>query len=263
MILHTLVAAALANPFTSFSGTGRHGTGEAERPRTIACYGDSITQGAGAPIPYPAALDGLLPGGTAQGYFVSNEGISGETAHEIYKRVVSASEGIGSSSACLGTSCGFYVVQGMVNTLKGAGFNGSAASEVASVALNGSTAIASGACNTAADNDCGMLDSIDYLHAAHPRAKVFAIGVTPYAGCDNLTCPNLVEPGARAAAANAGLLSECASRPWLTCIIPYDALEDPNNPDHLRPSMDSGDGIHPNNTGAAAIARSVFDSAVW
>ena len=107
------------------------------------------------------------------------------------------------------------------------------------------------------------MDSVDKLHALYPTARIFAMGVNPYAGCNFATCGTLVEPGERAAAANAGLLSECASRAWLTCVITYDALEDPENADHLDDSVDSGDGIHPDNDGALIIAQAVYASATW
>lgn len=42
-----------------------------------------------------------------------------------------------------------------------------------------------------------------------------------------------------------------------TLVDAYTALEDPANPDELLPAYDSGDGLHPNATGGAAIAAVV------
>jgi lysophospholipase L1-like esterase len=41
-------------------------------------------------------------------------------------------------------------------------------------------------------------------------------------------------------------------------VIDFDAaVRDPANPERLLPAYDSGDHLHPNDTGAAALARAV------
>jgi lysophospholipase L1-like esterase len=248
---YALAVVLAANGFSAFGGSGRRGGGASVtvRPATVAWYGDSRTQGACSSVGPPAVLDSLLP----SGYSVQNKGVSGETAHEIYVRVAA-----GAATACVGEACGHYIVQGGVNTLKHPTFNGQAAGDVASVALNGSVA-----CDTGTPNSCGTLDSVELLHAAHPRARVFVIGEMPYGGCDVLTCPSLEAPGPRAGAYNAALLSACAARPWLTCIFPYDDFEDQDTPDDLLPAYRCADGIHLLDAGSAALAAMVYSSAAW
>lgn len=258
MILPILLAATLANPFGAFSGTGARGRGERPRPKSVAMYGDSLIQGTCSGTPPPVALDALLPGGTTQGYTVDNKGVSGESAHAISVRVQS-----GASTACVSTTCGYYVVEGMVNTLLNATFAANTPAEVAAIALHGASSANSGTCDTGTAHACGFMDTVDWLHANKPNARIFAIGVLPYKGCDNITCPSLVDPGERAAAANSGLQTECASRAWLTCILPYDDFEDPDNPDELLPAYACADEIHLVNAGSAALAQHVYDSSTW
>jgi hypothetical protein len=257
-MLTALTALILAQSFGgSFaSGGSRAGSGSTVvRPATVAWYGDSITQGACSSTPPPAALDGLLPAG----YTVANEGIAGQTTHEIYTRIASAVVGVGASTVCVGSPCGHYIVQGAVNTLKSAEYAESTAASVAAIALNGS-----GVCNVAVADSCGTLDSVDLLHTTYPQARIYALGVLPYAGCDFVTCGTLVEPGARAAAYNAALQTACASRPWLTCVIEYTAFEDPEAADHLKPPPDGcEDRIHLKDPLSAQLAQTVYDAGRW
>jgi lysophospholipase L1-like esterase len=189
----------------------------------------------------------LLP----TGYVVVNLGASGETAHQIAARVLE-----GAATACVGEPCGTYVLEGGVNTLKSATYAASAAETVAAVALEGDGG------SDGAD-DRGMIDAADFLRATYPTAQVLLVGVLPYAGCDVATCPSLVQPAARASAYNTALLTACASRPWLTCILPYAALEDPSQPDYLLPAYACADGIHLVNAGSAALAASIYSTGSW
>jgi hypothetical protein len=147
MILHLFTAAVLAQPFTAVAGTGAGGSGAAPRSPTVDWVGDSLTQGACSSVAPPAVLDGLLPGGASQGYVVTNAGHSGETPHQIHVRVRSEA-----ATACVGGPCGHYIVQGMVNTLKNATYDASAAADVAAIAVHGASASNSGTCNTGVDD---------------------------------------------------------------------------------------------------------------
>lgn len=109
----------------------------------------------------------------------------------------------------------------------------------------------------------GMMDAVDFLRSTYPRARIGISGVTPYAGCNEATCPNLVRPGPRAAAYNAKLLEACAARPWLMCSFPYAALEDPANADHLRPDIACADDIHFLVGGHAEIAAMLYSLRTW
>jgi len=249
-----LLAATMAVGFDSFGGTGQGGHQGAPRLPLVAWYGDSRTAGACSGTAPPAALDALLP----TGYVVANKGVSGETAHQIYARVHS-----GAATDCRGAPCGHYVVQGGVNTLKGPAYAESAAEDVAVVALHGSNSDASAECSTEEEDDCGTMDSVDLLHSTQARARIVVFGEMPYAGCDNATCPGLVAPGPRATAYNARLQAECATRPWLTCLLPYEEMEDPENADHLLPAYACSDGIHLVNAGSAFLAQKVFNVGGW
>lgn len=232
--------------FGSFSGTGSAGGGSAPlRAPIVAFYGDSLVQGVCSGTAPPVALDGLL----RADYVVINRGVSGETAHEIAERVIS-----GAATACLGEPCGTYILEGGVNTLKHGAFNEASTTTVVGVALNGD-----GGADDA--HDLGMLDAADHLRATYPRAQVLAVGVLPYAGCT--ICGINPSPGARAAAYNAALVSACASRPWLTCLVPYDDFEDPQNADRLLPAYACEDGSHLINAGSAALAQEVYDAGTW
>jgi hypothetical protein len=105
---------------------------------------------------------------------------------------------------------------------------------------------------------------VDYLHSAYPNARIFVIGVLPYAGCVPALCPTLVEPGPRAEAYNTALQAACASRSWLTCILPYANFEEPGTPDHLKASLAcDDDNLHLENAGSALLANLVYTSATW
>lgn len=246
-----------ASPFSAFTGTGSRGSsgsGATVRSATVALYGDSIAAGACSSTQPSTALDALLPAG----YTVSNEGVSGETAHQIYTRVVSGTTGVGVSTACLDSPCGHYIVQGGVNTLKTAGYAGLSASAVAEIALSGV-----GECSVGTSDSCGTLDSVDYIHVTYPNARVFVIGVLPYASCSVAVCPSLVDPGLRARTYNARLAEECATRSWLTCISPYDTFRDGETDNLSATYACVADGIHLKNEGSAELASQIYTSATW
>lgn len=258
MILSLALSVALAQPFTRLGGTGSFGGGESHRPALVDWVGDSLTQGACSGTAPPAVLDGLLPGGSSQGYVVVNSGHSGETPHQIHIRVRSEA-----ATACLGGPCGYYVVHGMVNILKNATYDAYAAADVAAIAVHGSSATNSGTCNTSVTDDCGLMDTVDWLHTHQANARIFAIGMLPYASCDVGTCGILVEPGPRSVAADAALVAACSTRPWLTCIFPYNSFRD-GTTHNLSPTYAcASDFIHLKQAGSTEFARQVYASATW
>lgn len=225
------------------AGAGRGRAIQRNLPKaTVGCAGDSIFAGAcGQPVCYELGL--LLP----VGYVETNLAVSGETAHQIATRAMAEA-----ATACVGEPCGTYEFNGAVNTLKGPANAAMSDAAVVELALNGDGAAI-----------LGMMDAVDHIHAAYPRARVGISDVTPYAGCNEATCPSLVRPGPRAAAYNARLLEACAVRPWLMCAFPYAALEDPGNANHLRQDIACADGIHLLAGGHAEIATALYALRAW
>lgn len=205
---------------------------------TVSCWGDSIFAGACGTQPCAALKDDHLPGA----YAYATKAMSGEMADQIAHRIISEA-----ATACLGEPCATYAVNGGVNTLKSADVAVTPDADTVAYALSGDGATV-----------LGMLDGVDWIHATYPRANVILFGVLPYAGCDNATCPSLVNPGNRARLYNAAMLSACASRPWLRCLAPYSAFEDPQNPDHGNPSMVCADGIHWQSAGGHLIGDYLY-----
>jgi hypothetical protein len=243
LLLLPLVAQAqfASSVFGGSSPVGSSGgTGSASRRTTYAWYGDSLTAGACVSTPPPEVLEGLLGGG----WDGTNRGVSGETADQIARRVEA-----GSATACLGEPCGYYVVQGAVNTLKSMAFNAEdTPEEVAFHALYGDV------------DEYGMADAVDHLLTARPTALVIWVGVLPYAGCNAMTCPVLIEPTARAIAYNAAMAEACDDRPTVRCVFPYAEFDNPGNPGFLLPALDCGDGIHHSQAGANLYAADVRES---
>jgi hypothetical protein len=239
-------------------GRGGETSAESRRSATVGWYGDSITQGACSSSAPPARLDVQLAAAGKPGYVVTNAGVSGETAHQISARAQA-----GSATACIGEPCGHYVVQGAVNTLKSAAHNALSVAAVAQLALHGASASSSGTCATGTPDACGTMDTVDYLHSTHPGARIFAIGVLPYASCDAGTCPSLVDPGERAREYNRILRVECASRPWLTCVMPYDTFKEPGTDNLSSTYACEADYIHLNDVGSEQLASEVLNSGRW
>jgi hypothetical protein len=237
VIVHMLVLTLLAG-----GGSGRPVQRNLPK-KTVGCPGDSIFAGAcGTSVCSELGL--LLPAG----YVEVNKAVSGETAHQIATRMISEAP-----TACLGEPCGTYAGNGAVNTLKEAGNAGLSDAAAAELALYGDGA-----------SVLGIMDGWDWIHANYPRATKIATGVLPYGGCDGATCPppGFVRPGERAAAFNAAFLAACAARPWLRCISPYDAFEDPQNQDRLLPAIACADGIHLNG-GHDDLARLLKATRAW
>lgn len=79
-------------------------------PLNLVSYGDSIAAGTSNGNPWGTGTATLL-GAPWAGY---NKGVSGETAAQIKARYLS-----GRLTDCLGEACGYVVVEGGVNSLKG------------------------------------------------------------------------------------------------------------------------------------------------
>ncbi|WP_446222295.1 GDSL-type esterase/lipase family protein [Nocardia sp. IBHARD005] len=103
----------------------------------------------------------------------------------------------------------------------------------------------------------GFIDLADRAHAAGLRIHAATIG--PYAGCVYPGMPLLeTQPTRRAV------------NEWLRTTDVFDsifdvdrAVADPQRPDYIRPEFDSGDGMHLNDAGAAAMAATVDLTALF
>ncbi|MFD3747754.1 GDSL-type esterase/lipase family protein [Nocardia sp. NPDC058633] len=112
-------------------------------------------------------------------------------------------------------------------------------------------------CATTEELIAGFLDLADRAHAAGLRIHAATIG--PYAGCVYPGMP-LLETQPTRHAVNA----------WLRSTDVFDstfdvdrAVADPHRPDYIRPEFDSGDGMHLNDAGAAAMAATVDLTALF
>ena len=211
---------------------------------TIAVFGDSIYSGVQG-VMISSKLDQSLP----EGYVAVNQAVSGTTAHEIATRMITIMD-----TACLGGPCGTYVIGGPVNTLKSDDFIWETDDNyIVQYALHGVGPI------------LGIMDGIDKIHNRHPKAKVIAVGVLHYAGCQPGMCSplSLVRAKERVEAYNAAFLAECDARPWLRCTSPAAEFEDPENPGHLRPDLVSDDGLHPNGEGHGQLTLRIREKRIW
>ncbi len=100
-------------------------------------------------------------------------------------------------------------------------------------------------------------DLADRAHAAGLRIHAATVG--PYAGCVFPGMPLLETQPTRHAV-----------NEWLRTTHLFDsifdvdrAVADPHRPDHIRPEFDSGDGMHLNDAGAAAMAATVDLTALF
>jgi len=193
-------------------------------PSTVAWYGDSIVHGACKEQPPPDALAQML----GPAWSVSNHGVSGEFASNIRRRYEATW-----SSACQGEACGWYLIEGGVNSLKGTPHTTPAAA---------------------------LEDMVAIVDDARARgSQVVWFGILPFKGCT--LCNEDTSPGvARVREYNALMAQACADRPDVTCLQLYSEFEDPDRPDFLKPEY-SCDGIHLNQRSAEQLAtrvRSLF-----
>jgi len=198
--------------------------GSGTLPPTVAWYGDSIVEGACQEQPAPTALAQML----GPAWSVNNHGVSGEAASNIRQRYEASW-----SSACQGQACGWYLIQGGVNSVKGIPYASPAAT---------------------------LSDMVAMVDDARARgSQVVWFGILPFKGCT--LCKEDTTPGvARAQEYNALMAEACADRPDVTCLQLYSEFEDPDRPDFLKPEY-SCDGIHLNQLSAeqlATRARSLF-----
>lgn len=110
---------------------------------------------------------------------------------------------------------------------------------------------------TAAELIAGFTALADRAHAAGLRIHVATIG--PYAGCVYPGMPLLETQPTRHAV-----------NEWIRATDVFDsvfdvdrAVADPARPDFIRPEFDSGDGMHLNDAGAAAMADTVDVAALF
>ncbi|MFE9785601.1 GDSL-type esterase/lipase family protein [Nocardia salmonicida] len=103
----------------------------------------------------------------------------------------------------------------------------------------------------------GFIDLADRAHAVGLRIHAASIG--PYAGCVYPGMPLLETQPTRHAV-----------NEWLRTTDVFDsvfdvdrAVSDPERPDYIRPEFDSGDGMHLNDEGAAAMAATVDLAALF
>jgi lysophospholipase L1-like esterase len=198
---------------------------------TLAVYGDSIGAGACSPTPLAVKVAQLLgEGWVASGNAGDGQppALSGYTAAQIRARYEATC-----AAACNGEECGYLVVQGVVNSLKG----GVSPEE----ALEDMVAIV----------DDAILRGI----------PVVWVGPLPYAGCTEPTCSaaSVANAHAKATAYRSLMATACAERPEVKCIDAYEAFEDPEQQGHLRDdyACENGDGIHLRQAGTDALAAQI------
>jgi lysophospholipase L1-like esterase len=185
-------------------------------PSTVAWYGDSITEGSCKQQAPPAALAQLL----GSSWFVSNHGVSGEAAEQIRQRYEASWD-----SACQGQACGWYLIQGGVNSLKGVPHTSPAHA---------------------------LADMVAMVDSARDRGRrVVWFEILPFKGCT--LCDDTTPGVARVREYNALMAQACAARPEVACVQVYSDFEDPVRPDFLRPDYGC-DGIHLNEAGAEQLA---------
>jgi lysophospholipase L1-like esterase len=198
---------------------------------TLALYGDSIGAGACNSTLPATKLEQLLGAGwvatlnTGDG---SQPAVSGYTAAQIRARYEATH-----ATACAGEPCGYVVVQGGVNSLKGG--------------------------VSPEDTLEDMVAVVD--HALAQSYRVAWLGVLPYAGCTAPLCTEeaAAEAHAKATAYNALVAAACAARPAVRCVLPYETFEDPAEEGHLREeySCSGSDKLHLKQAGADVLYGAV------
>lgn len=188
-------------------------------PPTMAWYGDSIIEGSCQELSPPAVLAQLLN----PSWSVSNHGVGGEAASQIRKRYESTRD-----SACEGEACGWYLIQGGVNSVKG---------------------------EPHCSPEAALEDMVAMVDDARARGRhVVWFGILPFKGCT--LCEDTTAGVARAQEYNALMAQVCAARADISCVLLYSEFEDPARPDFLKPEYGC-DGIHLNQVGAERLAAQV------
>lgn len=202
-------------------------------PNSIGCYGDSIMAGACSAINVCVRVSAAITGSIS-----ANDAVSGYTASQISTCYFT---GVGGTcdpyaTQCLGDACGTLLIQGGVNSLK-----------------------APGAVTGVVEQE--TLDEIQpiVLNALGRGRRVVWVGVLPYASCDVLTCPILVDPDERARNYNTLMMAACtALKPTygslIQCVSPYSdfAMLGPApdfTPGYLKTIYACADGIHLDDSG--------------
>lgn len=187
-------------------------------PNSLGCFGDSLVAGACSVVNVCTRVAAGIPGVSYTN--AQNWAVSGHTAQQIRDRYFA-----NYATACNGEECGSVLVQGAVNTLK---TPGAVTGEVEQQALD------------------TMLEVVD--HALGRGRRVVWLAVLPYASCDEITCPVLVDAGARAREYNRLMAAACASPtragPRLKCVLPYTTFESSTTADYLDSQYACSDGIH-------------------
>jgi hypothetical protein len=209
--------------------TSRASPGPIPLPNTIGCYGDSIIAGACQNVNVCVRVSNAIAGSTSV-----NDGVSGYTAAQISTCYFDGVPGTCDPYAtqCNGEPCGTLIIQGGVNSLKAVG------------AVTGVVEAAT------------LAQMQPIVEDALGRGRRVAwIGVLPYASCDALTCPELVDPDERATTYNSLASAACVSlqssygSALLKCVFPYAdfAMLGPApdfDPGYLKTEYACSDGIH-------------------
>ncbi|MFD5174910.1 GDSL-type esterase/lipase family protein [Nocardia sp. NPDC058379] len=220
-------------PFRFFV-TGVDVLTSAQTPVAVA-FGDSWFEGVGTTLSANRRSVDVVNARLTRGWVVNN-GIAGNrlTAHEIGE----------SGLARLDSDA--IQVPGVTDILVNFGIN-----DLILGAMGGQPSA------TTAQLIAGFTELAERVHAAGLRLHVATIG--PYAGCVFPGMPLLETQPTRHAVND-----------WLRTSDLFDsvfdvdrAVADPERPDFLRPEFDSGDGMHLNDAGAAAMAHTLDLSALF
>jgi len=212
----------------------------AEPGGTVVAFGDSITKG--FPNPWPDDLEARLQERFAKvGFTVINAGIPG---NRLLSGVALNPDGLSrfSRDALDRNGVKFIILLEGINDIGQSDIDHAAGAGIPDIAAS----------IIAADR---LL--IAEAHARH--VKIFGGTLTPFTG---IAYPGYFSP--------AGEAQRQAVNRWIRsgdsgfdAVIDFDAaLRDPADPTKLRPQYDSGDHLHPNATGEAAMAA-VIDLALF
>ncbi|WP_410873330.1 GDSL-type esterase/lipase family protein [Nocardia sp. A7] len=206
-----------------------------EQPPIAVAFGDSWFEGVGTTLSANRRSVDVLNARLSQGWVVNN-GIAGNrlTAEEIGESGVRRFD----SDALR--------VPGVTDILLNFGIN-----DLILGAMGGQPSA------TTEELIAGFTDLADRAHAAGLRIHAATIG--PYAGCVFPGLPLLETQPTRHAV-----------NEWLRTTDLFDsifdvdlAVADPHRPDYIRPEFDSGDGMHLNDAGAAAMAATIDLTALF